>query len=157
MCNHTKQSPKNWSARKERYKEREMRALEKVSKIKKKAKSLQADLKRLREEKREKIKKTKEPFKVRARYRKRIESKRRQLENIKLREVKAQAALVKLRTQLGIATKNRTWNLGTSQKSYIDPRVFYQWGKRVDYDVLERFYSKTLRRKFMWVRNEELD
>jgi len=31
--------------------------------------------------------------------------------------------------------------------------VFYEWGIKVDYDVLEKYYSATLRRKFMWVKN----
>ena len=53
--------------------------------------------------------------------------------------------------------ENRSWNLGTSQKSYIDPRIFYNWGNRVEYDVLEKFYSKTLRVKFQWVKNSELN
>ncbi|MFL7793974.1 MAG: hypothetical protein AB8I69_17665, partial [Anaerolineae bacterium] len=58
-------------------------------------------------------------------------------------------------TQDSVAVKKRTWNLGTSLKSYIDPRVVYEWGQAVDYDVLERYYPKALQRKFAWVRGEE--
>ena len=47
----------------------------------------------------------------------------------------------------------RTWNLGTSLKSYIDPRVYYEWGQQVGYDVLEHYYPAALRNKFAWVRN----
>jgi DNA topoisomerase-1 len=61
----------------------------------------------------------------------------------------------KIKAQAAIASKKRTWNLGTSLKSYIDPRVYYEWGQQVDYDVLEKYYPKALRRKFAWVRNEE--
>jgi hypothetical protein len=32
--------------------------------------------------------------------------------------------------------------------------VFHRWGKTVDYDVLARYYSSTLQRKFSWVRRE---
>jgi hypothetical protein len=39
-------------------------------------------------------------------------------------------------------------------KSYIDPRVYYQWGQQVGYDVLENYYPTALRRKFAWVRSQ---
>jgi hypothetical protein len=32
--------------------------------------------------------------------------------------------------------------------------VYYAWGQRTDYDVLEKYYPKALRRKFAWVRND---
>jgi hypothetical protein len=32
--------------------------------------------------------------------------------------------------------------------------VFYRWGQQVEYDMLERYYPKALRRKFAWVRDE---
>jgi hypothetical protein len=41
-------------------------------------------------------------------------------------------------------------NLGTSLKSYIDPRVYCRWGLEVEYDVLDKFYPKALERKFAW-------
>ena len=69
----------------------------------------------------------------------------------------AQQALGKLKAQALVAGKNRNWNLTTSLKSYVDPRVFHRWGQEVDYDVLGRYYSTTLRRKFSWVRQEDRD
>ena len=44
----------------------------------------------------------------------------------------------------------RDYNLGTSMKSYIDPRIYYDWGRKVDYDW-KSYYSKTLQKKFSWV------
>jgi hypothetical protein len=32
--------------------------------------------------------------------------------------------------------------------------VYYRWGEKVDYDVLERYHPKALRRKFAWVKEE---
>jgi hypothetical protein len=32
--------------------------------------------------------------------------------------------------------------------------VYYDWGQRIDYDVLDKYYPKALRRKFAWVRDE---
>jgi hypothetical protein len=67
--------------------------------------------------------------------------------------LKARAAVGKLQTQMAINSEKRAWNLNTSLKSYIDPRVYHRWGQKVDYDVLERYYPTALRRKFAWVRS----
>ena len=158
-CNHTKQPPKSWGERRKKFREREQRARERISKAKERLNKLNEDLARLRAEKRERMVKAKtsaQRTSLSARYRKRIGSKKDQIERVRLREQKAHMALGKIQEQKRIATSNRSWNLGTSQKSYIDPRVYYSWGLRVDYDVLECFYSATLRRKFMWVKNGEL-
>lgn len=158
LCNHTKQAPKNWSVRKERYKEREKRAKERIVQLKERSKILTEELRTLQQEFR--IKKASTTDKaslktIRERYSKRIEAKKNQIEKNKLMQEKAEYALGKLKVQKAIAMENRTWNLGTSQKSYIDPRVFYNWGKEVGYDVIEQYYAKTLRRKFMWVKADE--
>ena len=158
LCNHTKQPPKNWAQRKQRFKEREQRAKERIQKLKEREKNLLQELKELRREAKEK--KAAAPTaekrrKVQARYEKRIESKLKRIEKTKEMLEKAHHSLGKLKVQKAIATQNRTWNLGTSQKSYIDPRVYYRWGQKVDYDVLEKYYAKALRRKFMWVKNGE--
>ena len=87
-----------------------------------------------------------------ASYQKKIERAKRRIETSKNRLQKAKDARDKLKAQTVIATKTRTWNLGTSLKSYIDPRVYYRWGQRVEYDVLECFYPKKLRQKFAWVK-----
>jgi DNA topoisomerase-1 len=44
----------------------------------------------------------------------------------------------------------REYNLRTSLKSYIDPRVYYSWGKTIDFDW-KLYYPKTLQTKFSWV------
>ncbi len=160
LCNHTKQAPKNWAERKKRYKEREQKARERIKKIQNLLKELKADLKKLKKEaadKKKNAKNNEQKRKISVRYEKRINSKLARIESTIVREEKAQVALGKIRAQMAIAMENRSWNLGTSQKSYIDPRVFYNWGLRVDYDVLERYYSKTLRLKFQWVKNKEFN
>jgi hypothetical protein len=35
----------------------------------------------------------------------------------------------------------------------VDPRVYYEWGRRVDYDW-RSYYSNTLVKKFSWVDPE---
>ncbi len=56
----------------------------------------------------------------------------------------------KLRIQIQIKKKTRDYNLNTSLKSYIDPRVYYDWGQKVEFDW-KNYYSKTLQKKFGWV------
>jgi hypothetical protein len=68
---------------------------------------------------------------------------------------KARAALGKLQIQMAISSERRSWNLNTSLKSYIDPRVYHSWGRQVDYEIMDRYYSKALRRKFAWVETKD--
>ena len=49
--------------------------------------------------------------------------------------------------------ETRDYNLGTSLKSYIDPRIYHRWGRRVDFDW-KLFYPKALQKKFSWVERE---
>jgi len=62
------------------------------------------------------------------------------------------------KTVLQIEAKEltRDYNLGTSLKSYVDPRVYLEWGKKVDYDW-RNFYSATLEKKFSWIDPETPD
>ncbi|MHA1154603.1 MAG: hypothetical protein ACTSQK_00710 [Candidatus Heimdallarchaeota archaeon] len=72
----------------------------------------------------------------------------------KERIYKAKEAYKKIESQERISKKTKVWNLGTSLKSYIDPRVYHAWGKEVDYDW-RNYYSKTLQNKFSWVERDE--
>jgi DNA topoisomerase-1 len=49
--------------------------------------------------------------------------------------------------------QTKDYNLRTSLKSYIDPRVYYDWGKKVDFDW-KLYYPKTLQSKFSWVEKQ---
>ena len=76
---------------------------------------------------------------------------------IKLKEKKAKGKKTKSvetrikKTKLDIELTKRTkeYNLGTSLKSYIDPRVYTKWARSIDFD-LNKFYPKALRNKFSW-------
>jgi DNA topoisomerase-1 len=61
----------------------------------------------------------------------------------------------KAKLDLELTEKTKEYNLGTSLKSYIDPRVYTKWAAKVDFN-LERLYSKTLRKKFSWALGEML-
>jgi DNA topoisomerase-1 len=79
-------------------------------------------------------------------YKKRLEM----LRSLKGKEGKMAAkrkASLKLRlTQMKL---NKKWNLGTSLKNYIDPRVSVAFCRKVGYDW-KSYYPKTLVTKFMW-------
>ena len=49
--------------------------------------------------------------------------------------------------------KTKDYNLNTSLKSYIDPRIYFDWAEKVDYDWTS-FYSKTLQKKFSWLESK---
>jgi DNA topoisomerase-1 len=55
----------------------------------------------------------------------------------------------KARLDLELAERTKEYNLGTSLKSYVDPRVYVEWAAKVDFN-LEKLYPKTLRKKFSW-------
>ncbi|MDH5390597.1 MAG: DNA topoisomerase I, partial [Candidatus Bathyarchaeota archaeon] len=63
------------------------------------------------------------------------------------------AAMEKLKLRIEARKETRDYNLATSLKSYIDPRIYYEWGKQVGYDW-KRYYSRTLQRKFSWVETD---
>ncbi|MBC7186990.1 MAG: DNA topoisomerase I [Calditrichaeota bacterium] len=157
LCNHTKKAPANWSERREKFKERERRAEERVQKYRAQVQALQASLTALKREAAQKVKaaRPEKREQLRERLAKSVARAEARLAAARQRLQNAEYALGALQARMAIAAKNRTWNLGTSLKSYIEPRVYYHWGKRVGYEVLDKYYPKTLARKFAWVRNEE--
>ncbi|MEM2142566.1 MAG: hypothetical protein QXS20_06805 [Candidatus Thorarchaeota archaeon] len=62
----------------------------------------------------------------------------------------------KIQTDYELAKATRTWNLTTSLKSYIHPKLVWNWCQKVDLDW-HKVYSKTLQRKFKWVDTESSD
>jgi DNA topoisomerase-1 len=78
---------------------------------------------------------------------KRIAFAERAVQTEKERVAKAELAKQKIEIDYALARDSRTWNLGTSLKSYVHPKIVYNWSQRVDYDW-RKVYSKTLQRKF---------
>lgn len=56
------------------------------------------------------------------------------------------------RLKVKLAKATRDYNLGTSLKSYIDPRLYVGWAKEVSYDW-KKIYPKALQRKFAWAED----
>jgi DNA topoisomerase-1 len=59
------------------------------------------------------------------------------------------ARVEKAKLDLDLMKRTKEYNLGTSLKSYIDPAAYVKWARKVDFD-LEKFYPKTLQKKFSW-------
>jgi DNA topoisomerase-1 len=81
--------------------------------------------------------------------------------DVKLREKEAEGkktasierTLEKTKLDVKLTRQIAEYNLGTSLKSYIDPAVYVRWAKELDFP-LEKFYPKTLRKKFSWALNK---
>ncbi len=94
-------------------------------------------------------------------WNKSLERKKERLHKLKKSKKKTSKTLQSIaKTKLDIdrAKATRDYNLQTSLKSYIDPRVYRSWGNKIDYDW-KLYYSKTLQRKYSWIdsnkRSEE--
>ena len=77
-------------------------------------------------------------------------------QQIKKQKEKQKEKVEKLKLQIDLSEKTRDYNLGTSLRNYIDPRVFKAWTEEVEADW-EKLYTAALQKKFLWVKNEKLD
>jgi len=87
-----------------------------------------------------------------------LEKKRQTLKNLKGATVKTDKQKERLRDReeklklaIDLQEKTRDYNLGTSLRNYIDPRVFKAWTDEVKADW-EKLYTTSLQRKFLWVK-----
>jgi len=74
---------------------------------------------------------------------------RERLAKLKQRE---RTFIEKMKLWIDAKMKTRDYNLNTSLRSYIDPRIYYRWGEKVDFDW-KMYYPKSLQKKFSWVEN----
>jgi DNA topoisomerase-1 len=154
LCNHTKKEPATWERSRKRYREREEKARARIGPYEDRVAGYRQALVDLRQEAAARVEAAseKQRDRVTARYEKRIAVAERRVAQAEAQLEKAHQRLGKIQAQAAIAAEKRTWNLGTSLKSYIDPRVYYEWGQQVDYDVLQSYYPTALRSKFGWVK-----
>jgi DNA topoisomerase-1 len=117
----------------------------------KQGKSVEALTKRVRS-KRKVIALTRQRIKeLKAKHKELVNKQKQRLEKRKQRD---KAALEKAKLNITVQEETRDYNLSTSLKSYIDPRIYYEWGKKVEYDW-KKYYQKALHKKFSWVENQE--
>src|SRR5881628_3919382 len=82
--------------------------------------------------------------------------KQQRLEELKTKEVKTDNQKIrlderirKLKLDVDLQKRTRDYNLNTSLRNYIDPRVYKSWANRAELDW-KGIYPKTLQRKFLW-------
>jgi DNA topoisomerase-1 len=88
-------------------------------------------------------------------WKERLRRKEEKLKKLKSKKLtkKRKEAIKKLKLQIKLMKETNEYNLNTSLKSYIDPRVYYEWCKKINFDW-KLYYSKTLQKKFSWVEEE---
>ncbi|HZA69306.1 MAG TPA: DNA topoisomerase I [Nitrososphaeraceae archaeon] len=69
-----------------------------------------------------------------------------------IQKKKLEERLEKLKMQVKLQKETRDYNLGTSLRNYIDPRVMRAWLNYIDLDW-KKIYTSTLQRKFKWVED----
>jgi len=74
-------------------------------------------------------------------------------EQIKKSKQKHKERIEKLTLQVDLTKKTKDYNLGTSLRNYIDPRIFKSWTDDVDVEW-EKLYTTALQKKFLWVKSE---
>jgi len=137
MCNHKRTIPKNFEASLQKKKDtlknvEKTKPWEKTEDLLKKAESKTVKTEKLKEKQKERIKKIKTM--------------------IKKRKTKHAERIEKLELQINLTEKTRDYNLGTSLRNYIDPRIFKAWTDEVGAEW-EKLYTSALQKKFLWVKN----
>jgi len=137
MCNHKRTIPKNFEASLQKKKDtlknvEKTKPWKKSEELLKKAQTKIAKTKKQKEKQKERFKKIKTV--------------------IRKRKTKHAERIEKLELQINLTEKTRDYNLGTSLRNYIDPRIFKTWTDEVDAEW-EKLYTSALQKKFLWVKN----
>ena len=77
-------------------------------------------------------------------------------EQVKKQKERQEDRVEKLKLQINLSEKTKDYNLGTSLRNYIDPRVFKSWTDEVGAEW-EKLYTSALQKKFLWVKNEKMN
>ena len=76
-------------------------------------------------------------------------------ERLEKRKERDASYVEKMKLRISIQEETRDYNISTSLKSYVDPRIYYEWGKQVAYDW-KQYYPKSLHKKFSWLDCQEI-
>jgi len=137
MCNHKRTIPKNFEVSLQKKRDtlknvKSTKPWKKSEDLLKKAESNITKTEKQKEQQKERIKKIKS--------------------TIKNRKLKHNERIEKLELQVNLSEKTRDYNLGTSLRNYIDPRIFKTWTDEVGADW-EKLYTSALQKKFLWVKD----
>ena len=138
MCNHKRTIPKTFEQTLQKKRDT-LKTVEKTSPWKKNEETLK------------KVETTK--TKTEAQEKKRKERITKIKKMIKKSKSKHKERVEKLKLQIDLTQKTRDYNLGTSLRNYIDPRIFKSWTDEMSADW-EKLYTSALQKKFLWVKSE---
>ena len=175
MCNHKRTIPKNFdeSLKKKRAKLKEVESKEPWEKIEAKLKEAKGQKPwekieaKLKEAKNSKAKTPIQKKRRRGRIKRLREQRDRQesrhkdrIERLTLQKDRQESRhkdrIERLTLQIKLAQKTKDYNLGTSLRNYIDPRVVKAWTDETKTEW-KNLYTAALQRKFLWVHDEKLD
>ena len=74
-------------------------------------------------------------------------------ERLNRKQVKLVERHDKLKRKFELDTKTKEYNLNTSLKNYIDPRIYKKWSEKVEVDW-NKIYPKSMQKKFIWIEKE---
>ena len=135
VCNHKRTLPKRWQSSLEKKEERLKKLQAKNSRS---VNKLKLEIKNYRATKEKQLQSS-------------LEKKEERLKKL---QAKNKIAIDKLKHQIKAYKATKDYNLMTSLKSYIDPRVYYNWCSKVEFDW-KKYYPKTLQNKFLWIEKSE--
>ena len=138
MCNHKRTIPKTFEQSLQKKRDT-LKVAQKATPWKKNEETLK------------KVESTKTKTDVQEKKRKERITKIKQM--INKSKTKQKERVEKLQLQLDLSEKTRDYNLGTSLRNYIDPRIFKSWTDEVSADW-EKLYTAALQKKFLWVKSE---
>ncbi|MEM2896076.1 MAG: DNA topoisomerase I [Candidatus Bathyarchaeia archaeon] len=144
VCNHKRTLPKNWRGRLQRKLESLKLLKERIkARRNKKLETLESRIKKLESMRLTRARKFKlREYKNKLKALRKAEMTEREKESVRRLELK-----------INLMKKTKDYNLSTSLKSYIDPRVYREWFEKIDFDW-KKYYPKALRRKFSWLEEK---
>ena len=75
-------------------------------------------------------------------------------ERVNKKHNRVEERLNKMKLKVEVDKKTKEYNLNTSLRNYIDPRIYKNWSNEVELDW-NKLYPKTLQRKFRWIDSTE--
>jgi DNA topoisomerase-1 len=67
-------------------------------------------------------------------------------------KIRHQESILKTKLNIKLAKETRDYNVNTSLRNYIDPRIYKSWSDSINFDWT-KVYPKTLQKKFSWVNH----
>ncbi|MBN2252177.1 MAG: hypothetical protein JW701_00660 [Kosmotogaceae bacterium] len=145
VCHHKRQLPKNWKSTLKKRQDRLRQMKENIKeRCEKKIQTMEERIEKLE---------SKNPTKARKKKLREYKRKLRELKRDPMTE-KEKERVKKAEFRVKLMRQTKDYNLNTSLKSYISPRVYKIWCDKVDYDWKD-YYPKTLQKKFSWVEEKK--